>query len=265
MKIVFNTKSLLYTSQQDKYFLRESLKRLINKYPEHEFTVITDHADAHFYEVQKNVTAIITRQPLQNALLRKLWFDFRLPAILKKYKADVFVSADAFCSLATTVPQCLLLHDLSFLYDPNTFKKSTLFFFKRNVPKFLHRAATIATGSAYLKKELSLRYKIAEEKMDVVAPAAKEAFLPVDESVKEETKRKYCEGISYFICTRAIHSKKSLVTLLKAFSIFKKRQKSNWKLVVAGSIENDSRSFTESLKTYKYRDDIVMTGYCERG
>jgi glycosyltransferase involved in cell wall biosynthesis len=260
MKIVFNTKSLLNARQQDKYFLRESLKRLINKYPEHEFTVITDHADASIYQVGKNVTAIFTRQPLRNTLLRKLWFDFRLPTILKRCKADVFVSADVFCSLATPLPQCLLLGDLTSSYDPNTFKKSTPLFYKRYFPKFLHKATTIATGSAYLKKELSLHYKIAEDKIHVVAPAAREVFLPVDESVKEETKKKYCEGKSYFIYTQGLHSKKSLVTVLKAFSIFKKRQKSNWKLIVTGSIESYSKSFTESLKAYKYRDDIELTG-----
>jgi glycosyltransferase involved in cell wall biosynthesis len=260
MKIVFNTKSLLYTRQQDKYFLRESLKRLINKFPEHDFTIMTDHSDSNFYEALKNVTVINIRQPLRHTLLRKLWFDFRLPAILKKCKADVFVSADVFCSLATTLPQCLLLHDLIFLYELNAAKKSIPFFFKRTFPKFLHKAASIATGSAFLKKDLSLRYKIAEEKIDVVAPAAREAFVPVDESVKEDTKSTYCAGKSYFIYTQAVHSKKSIMTLLKAFSIFKKRQKSNWKLVVTGTIENDSRSFTDSLKAYKYRDDIVWTG-----
>ncbi len=261
MKIVFNTKSLLNAHQQDKYFLHETLKRLIDKYPEHEFTILTDQADANFYQVGKNVTTIITRQPLRHTLLRKLWFDFRLPAILKKCKADVFVSADVFCSLETPLPQCVLLHDVTFVYHPNGFKKSTLFFYKRYFPKLLHKATTIATGSAYLKKDLFIRYKIAEQKIDVVTPAAREAFLPVDESVKEETKSKYSEGKSYFIYTQAVHSKKSLVTLLKAFSIFKKRQKSNWKLVVAGNIERYGKSFTESLKAYKYRDDIVLTGF----
>jgi glycosyltransferase involved in cell wall biosynthesis len=265
MKIVFNTKSLLNAHQQDNYFLHESIKRLIKKYPEHEFTIMTDPADVHFYQVGKNVTAIITRQPLRYILLRKLWFDFKLPAILKKCKADVFVSADIFCSLATSLPQCLLLQNLTFLYDPNTFKKSTLFFYNRYLPDFLRKATTIATGSSYLKKDLSLRYKIAEEKIDVIVPAGREAFLPIDEIVKEEIKRKYCEGKSYFIYTQGVHSKKSLMTLLKAFSIFKKRQKSNWKLVVTGSTDGYSNSFTENLKAYKYRDDLVLTGVVEEG
>jgi glycosyltransferase involved in cell wall biosynthesis len=263
MKIVFNTMSMLKDRQQDKYFLYESLKRLIKKYPEHEFAFMTGQSDANFYQAGTNATTIITRQPLQNSLLRKLWFDLKLPSILKKCKADVFVSVDGYCSLSTSLPQCLLLHDLTFLYDPANSKKSPLLFYKRAFPKFLHKATAIATCSAYLKKDLSLRYKIAGDKIDIVSPAAREAFLPVEESVKEETKSKYCEGKSYFISTPGVHPGQSLLMLLKAFSIFKKRQKSNWKLVVTGSLESYSKSFTDSLKAYKYRDDIVLTGFVE--
>jgi glycosyltransferase involved in cell wall biosynthesis len=48
---------------------------------------------------------------------------------------------------------------------------------------------------------------------------------------------------------------------LKAFSIFKKRQKSNWKLVLAGRLAWKYNRFVEDLKSYKYRGDVVMTGY----
>lgn len=49
--------------------------------------------------------------------------------------------------------------------------------------------------------------------------------------------------------------------LLKAFSVFKKRQQTNMKLVLTGRLAWKYESFTESLQTYKYRNDVVMTGY----
>ena len=48
--------------------------------------------------------------------------------------------------------------------------------------------------------------------------------------------------------------------MLKAFSVFKKRQQSNWKLLLTGPIDRKSKVLLESLKTYKYRDDTVLTG-----
>lgn len=260
MKIVFNTKSLLKDNQQDKYFLHESLKRIVLKYPEHEFIFLAGNADAKTFLFGENATTVITRQPIRHFLLRKLWFDFKLPAILKKYKADVFVSCDGFCSLTTQLPQCLLLHDLTFFYNSPATKRSLLFFYKRHLIKFLNKAKTIVTVSTFFKNELSLRYKIAEDKIDVIYPAVKEVFLPVDEIRKEETRRKYCDGKPYFIYAERLHSYKSLMTLLKAFSVFKKRQKSNWKLVLTGSLEGGGKAFPENLKSYKYREDIVLTG-----
>jgi glycosyltransferase involved in cell wall biosynthesis len=261
MRIVFNTKSQQNIHSQDNYFLQESLKRLVKKYPEHEFIILAGRKDDAPYLVGKNVTPVFTRQPLQHVLLRKLWLDFKLPAILKKYKADVFVSIDEFCSLATSLPQCLLLYDLAFFYEPSPLKRSQRLFYTRYLPKSFNKATIISAVSASFKQDLLLRYKIAGDKIDVIYPAPREAFQRVVETVKEEIKGEYCQGKSYFIAAQGAHSHKVLITLLKAFSIFKKRQKSNWKLVVTGTMDRPSKSFLESLKSYKYRDDLVLTGF----
>jgi glycosyltransferase involved in cell wall biosynthesis len=260
MKIAFNTTSLVKDNSQDKYFLHESLRRIILKYPEHEFIIITGQADANIFLPGKNVTPVITRQPVHNPFLRKLWFDFKLPAVLKRYKADVFVSWDGFCSMTTQLPQCILLLDLTFFYNTSVIKSSGLFFYKRYIPKFLDKSNTIVSVSGSLKKDLSLHYKIREDKIAVVYPAAKEIFLPINEREKEETKTKYSNEKNYFIYTGVIHSRKSLMTVLKAFSVFKKRQKSNWKLLVTGILKKENKAFQNTIKTYKYREDIVLTG-----
>ncbi|MEP7373743.1 MAG: glycosyltransferase family 1 protein [Chitinophagaceae bacterium] len=260
MKIVFNTKSLATNNSQEKYFLRELLKRIILKYPEHEFIILTDHIDANLYFPGKNLTTLITRQPVRHPLLRKLWFDFKLPVFLRKYKADVFVSCDAFCSMTARLPQCLLLHDLTFFYNTSAIKGLSLFLLKRYIPKFLHKSNAIVGVSEFFKKDLSLLYKIQDDKITVVYTAAKEIFVPVNERGKEEIKKKYSNEKNYFIYTGAIYSPKSLMTLLKAFSVFKKRQKTNWKLIVTGTQQKESNAFHNNLRTYKYREDLILTG-----
>jgi glycosyltransferase involved in cell wall biosynthesis len=80
---------------------------------------------------------------------------------------------------------------------------------------------------------------------------------------KKCNKNKYTEGREYFLYTGAIHPRKNLMHLLKAFSIFKKRLHSNMKLVIVGRLAWQYGSFIESLKTYKYRSDVVLTGYLE--
>jgi len=248
MKIVFNTKSLVKSHSPDKFFLPGLIKTMILNYPGQEFIILTDRADQELYLFDKNVTTLIIRQPSRLPLLRKLWFNFNLPVLLKKNNADVFVTCDEYCSLTTQTPQCILLYDLNF-YNPVVSKRSWLLPNKRYITKCLQKAGTIMTVSGLFKKSLSRHYRIQEDKIDVVYPAAREIFLPVDERDKELTKRKYTDGKSYFVYNGTLQSNKNCLNLLKAFSIFKKRQKSNWKLVFTGRPEKNSKSFTDSLKT----------------
>ena len=53
------------------------------------------------------------------------------------------------------------------------------------------------------------------------------------------------------------------MNLLKAFSVFKKRQQSGLKLLLAGRLAWKYESFTKSLESYKYRSDVILTGYVE--
>jgi len=96
-----------------------------------------------------------------------------------------------------------------------------------------------------------------------VYSAAKKIFRPLDLKEKEEARTKYTGGKEYFIYAGAIHPRKNLDNLLKAFSIFKKKQGSGLKLVLAGRLAWKYTAFTERLQSYKYRDDVIMTGYLD--
>ena len=264
MTIAVNTRFLLQDHLEGVgYFIYETFKRITAHHPEHEFIFIFDRPFDERFVFGKNVTAVVTGPPARHPLLWKLWYDLRIPSMLKKHKADVFVSCDGFCSLASKVPQCLVLHDLAFLHHPSFIKRSHLLYYKKNTPKFLEKAKTIATVSEFSKKDILAHYKIESNKIDVVFSAARDIFHPGSEEEKASVKNKYTEGKEYFLYTGAIHPRKNLMTLLKAFSAFKKRQQTNMKLILTGRLAWKYGSFTESMKTYKYRNDVIMTGYVQ--
>lgn len=269
MTIAVNTRFLLSDYLEGYgYFIHETFKRIVASHPEHQFIFIFDRPFRKDFVFGKNVIPVLTGPAARHPLLWKFWFDVRVPAVLKKHKADVFVSCDGFCSLSTKVPQCLVVHDLAFLHYPSFNKKSHLSFLKKYTPKFLQKAGSVATVSEFSKSDIIKQYHITETKsdsyrIDVVFSAAKNIFQPVSEGEKQETKNKYTGGKEYFLYAGAIHPRKNLMNLLKAFSVFKKRLQSNMKLVIAGRLAWKYDSFTENLKTYKYRDDVVMTGYVE--
>jgi glycosyltransferase involved in cell wall biosynthesis len=264
MRVAVNTRFLLpgYLEGYG-YFILETFSYLVKKYPQHQFIFIFDRPFDERFIFSSNVIPIVVGPPARHPLLWKLWYDVKVPAILKKYKADIFVSADGFCSLTTKVPQCVVVHDLAFLHYPSQIKKSHLLYFKRYVPKFLQKAKSIATVSQFSKDDIVNTYTINAEKIDVVYSAAKNIFSPVSADIAIQIKEKYTSGSEYFLYVGAIHPRKNLINLLKAFSIFKKRQKSNFKLVLAGRLAWKYDSFLQDLKTYKYRNDVVLLGYVE--
>ena len=264
MIIAVNTR-LLLTDYLEGYgiFIYESFKRITQQHPEYEFIFIFDRPYDKKFVFGSNVKPVITGPAAGNPLLWKLWYDVKVPSVLRKHKAAVFVSCDGFCSLTTKVPQCLVVHDLAFLHYPSFIKRSHLLFYKRYMQRFLNKARSVATVSEFSKQDIITQYKTKASAIDVVFNGVKEIFQPINEEEKTATKNKYTDGKEYFLYVGAIHPRKNLMKLLKAFSVFKKRQQTNMKLVLTGRLAWKYEAFKESLKSYKYRNDVVMTGYVE--
>jgi len=228
---------------------------LAKKYPQHRFIYIFDQAfDQKF--ITKNIIPVVAGPEAKTSLRLQYWFNYKVPSILKKYKADVFVSMDGICSLRTKVPQCLLLDDLSFIDHPQFYAKSILRFNKKFIPKFLDKAKIIAATSESAKEAIIKQYGINEEKILLVYRSAASIFRPIDDDQKERIKEKYTEGKEYFLYTGSVDAGKNLINLLKAFSFFKKRQKSSMQLVIAGKAVSGYTQFATDLRTFKFRSEV---------
>lgn len=264
MIIAVNTRFLLKNNLEGYgYFIKEIFQIITAKYSQHQFYFLFDRPYDESFIFSANVHPLVLSPPARHPILWKYWFDVKIPIILKKIKADVFVSPDGYCSLTTKIPQCLVVHDLGFLHHPEAYKKAHYRFYKYYTPKFLNKAKIIATVSQFSKKDILKNYKIDEQKIQVIYSASKKIFRPVSAEQKIAAKDKYTEGKEFFIYVGALQPRKNLVNLLKAFSIFKKRQKSEMKLVLAGRLAWKNDAFLHLLKTYKYKKDVMLTDYVD--
>lgn len=239
-------------------FIFETYKRIAANNPEQTFIFFVDKKITQQVIFGANVKTVVTGPAAQHPLRWKFWYDFKLPALLKKYNADVFVSCNGICSLRTKVPQCLLIHDLAFLQPLFFMKKSQVIFFKRYTPAFLAIAKSITTVSGFFKQEIISHYKIDSAKIEVVFSGTSDNFQPISNEEKAIIKSKYTDGREYFVYSGEIHPRKNVINLLKAFSVFKKRQQTNMKLLLAGKLAKKYGSFQRDLQSYKYRNDVVM-------
>lgn len=245
------------------YFVEQVFPRIAEAHPEHQFLFLFDRSGCLDVPLPANVQVAVISPPARHPFLWKWWYNWRVPSALKKFGADLFVSPDGIASLRTAVPQCLVVHDLAFLRDDDWFDGSIRRYYRRQMPQFLRTVRRVATVSETSRQELIDRYAVAFDRVDVVYSAAKPVFRSIDDVTKLSIKQRVTDGKEYFLYTGAIHPRKNLIGLLKAFSLFKKRQQSSFKLVLAGRMAWRSGKFEELLSSYKYRNDVVLAGYVE--
>lgn len=238
-------------------YLLEVFLRLAIQNPQHSFIFIFCKPFNPATIFPGNIMAAVISSFPKKPLLWKLWFDYKIPPILKKYKADVFVSI-GICSLRTKVPQCLIINDLLFLEYPHFSLKSHFNFYKSSTPKFIKKAKVIVTASEFSKQNIIQKYKTEDDKINIIPIVADESFVPVNFEIRENTKEKYAGGNEYFLFSGDITSKNNLLNLLKAFSFFKKRQKSNMRLLICGELGWKHEEFIESLGLFKFKNEVTL-------
>ena len=264
MNIAVNTRLLLKDHLEGiGFFKQELLRRLTAAHPEHRFFFLFDRPYDERFVFGPNVTPLVVGPPARHPLLWRIWFDIKVPLLLRRIKADVFVSPDSFASLSTRVPQCMVVHDLGFLHQPAAYKGVHLGYLRRMLPRFLRRVRVVCTVSDFSRQDLHRQYKVPLDKVRIVHNAVREGFRPLGYEARAAVKEKYTGGTEYFLYAGALQPRKNLINLLKGFSQFKKRQKSSWKLVLAGRLAWKNDEFLTLLQSYKYRDDVVLTGYVD--
>jgi hypothetical protein len=95
----------------------------------------------------------------------------------------------------------------------------------------------------------------AKEKVRVLTAVADDSIRVITEDEKEKIKAERTQGKEYFLADLTGCGEEEGVNLLKAFSLFKKRQRSQMRLVLGGRMDAFG-GMEERLKTYKYRQDV---------
>lgn len=243
------------------HYAKEMLSRMVKQYPEHKFIFLFDRLYDDAFLFAPNVKAVIVSPPARHALSFAYWYSIKAPLALRKYKPDVWLQPYGFCSLTSRIPQLLVVHDLAFLHYPQFIAWHHRWFYQLFTKSFLRKAAGIVTVSEFSKSDIIEQYQVPAQKINVVYNAARAGFQPLPWHEKQLTKEGYADGREYFLFTGGIHPRKNLMNLLKAFSLFKKWQHSNMKLLIAGRLAWKYDTVLAKLKTYKYRDDVVLLGY----
>lgn len=242
------------------WFGYESLKRIVQNHPEHRFIFIFDRPYSPEFVFANNVTPVVLFPPTRHPFLWFVWLECMLPFVLRKHKADLFLSPDGMISLLSNTKSLAVIHDLNFIYYkkdmPFWVEKYYNFFF----PRFAKKSVRLATVSEYSKKDIVLNYGIDADKIDVVYNGANLLYRPISEPEKTATKKEWSEGNDYFLFVGAMHPRKNIVNLFKAFDAFKAKSKSVVKLVIVGNKMYWRADIEACFEAMQFKKDVVFTG-----
>ena len=264
MKIAVNARFLLKGKLEGiGWFTHEVLKRVVQNHPEHEFIFIFDRPFHQDFIYGKNVTPIVVPPPARHPILWYIWFEWSVKLVLKKHKPDLFISTDGFLSLSTKVPQLLVIHDLAFEHFPEHLPFKFRYYLQKFTPKFAQKAKHIISVSTFSKNDLIETYGVPEEKISIVYNGANDLYKPLSFEERQKVKDEYAQGSEYFVFAGALHPRKNVLALLEAFTFFKKKQRSNMKLLIIGRIAWNAEQIQSKLQNHPFKEDVLHYDYMQ--
>jgi glycosyltransferase involved in cell wall biosynthesis len=264
MVIAVNTRFLLKGKLEGiGWFTHQLVKELVLQHPEHQFIFFFDRPFDPSFVFASNVTPVVLNPPARHPILFYIWFEYAVTKALKKYNPDVFFSTDGFLSLRTQTPTLLTIHDLAFEHYPHHLPFKFRYYLKKFTPKFVKKAAHIIAVSTFTKQDLINTYQTPEEKISVVFNGAHELYNPLPFDERQAVKEKYAHSCNYFVYAGALHPRKNTVNLIKAFILFKQKNKSNFKLLLIGRFAWNNEALKTLLSNNAFKDDIIHYDYMQ--
>ena len=262
MRIAINTRFLLKGRLEGiGRVTYELVRRLVDNNPTDEFLFLFDRPYDPSFVFADNVKAKVVFPPARHPILWKCWFDWSLPKVLKEWKADVFLSPDGYCSLRSRVPTLMITHDIVHIHYPEQINRSALYFINHHVPKYLTHAQKIVTVSNFTKKDIVEQYKIDPSKIEVIYNACQEQFKPLADKEKKAVQEKYSNGFPYFFYVGALHPRKNVDTLIRAFDQFKKDTGASIKLLIGGRWAWRIGAIKDAYDQAEHKADISFLGF----
>lgn len=261
MRIAVNARFLLANKLEGiGRFTFETLQRITRNHPEHEFIFLFDRPYSPEFIFAPNVTPVVLFPQARHPFLYYWFFNFSVTRALKKHKADLFLSTDGYLSLRTNVPQVAVIHDLAFIHFKEGINKLEEAYYNYFFPKYAHKAKRLVAVSNYTKQDIVTEFNINPNKIDVVYNAPSKGFVPLNNDLQNEVRKKFSAGLPYFCYVGAMHPRKNVETLLEAFDAFKTSTQSNFKLVIVGRKAWQNEGIDRAYQNMKHQQDVIFTG-----
>ena len=258
MKVGINARFLLGERLEGVgHYTDQIVKGLVALYPQWTFHLFFDRPYQERYIYGDNVYGHVLSPPARHPMLWWYWYEKKLPSMLESLGIDVFFSPDCYLSLRSKVPTLLTCHDIAWYHLPECNRPLHLRYLRHFVPKYLARADHITCVSESTRTDIIENLLVSPEKVSVGYNASRSSFQPLSEDMQIAFRQKVSSGKPYFLYLGAMHPRKNIVRLIKAFEQFKTNDRLGYKLVLAGRMAWSATAIKKAMETSVVGQDII--------
>ncbi len=261
MKILVNTRLLI----PDKlagiaWFTYETLKRITLQNPDVQFYFVFDRNFSDEFIFSDNIEPLVLSPVTRHPILWYLWFEHRLPRLIKKIKPDIFLSPDGYISLRSDVKSLSVIHDINFLHYPKDLPLFSNLFYNYYFRRYAHKASRLATVSEFSKMDICQNYGVPSSKIDVVYNGCNAAYKPINQSEQNFVKDKFTNGLDFFIFVGSLSPRKNIENMLLAYQYFLDKHNKMVDLVIVGDNLFMTKGIRKTWENIKNKDNVHFVG-----
>jgi len=173
---------------------------------------------------------------------------------------DLFHATEHLLPRLSSIRTVFTLHDLIFLFHPETHKPLNRWFLTLMMPRFLRAADAIIAVSECTKRDAIRFYGIPEENITVIYEGVNPRFRPVGPEAMAAVRARYDLPEHFILYVGTIEPRKNLTVLLEAFSNLQSAI-CNLHLVFVGKKGWLYEGFFRRLRELGLEDRVIFTGY----
>ena len=236
--------------------LLQSLHLLAAQHPEISFLWIANEGVLPG-PLPSNVHTVAIKPAINSSLRLQYLYLIKLSALLKKYKASLFISPLCMRTAPKECLQWLWIDETAFLQKHSHHRSAFKTYKRRQYKKMLQAANAVLPTAAFMMGQMENHYGFKHPHPIAIGTAIGPQYQCIDSGDKAPLLAGISNDSEYFYFECDAASAHRAIMVLKAFSLFKKRMKSGMKLLLF----LDGVGLSDTVKDfhlYKYRHDVIV-------
>ncbi|MBC2581568.1 glycosyltransferase family 1 protein [Clostridium sp. DJ247] len=209
---------------------------------------------------------IETCKAIPYGVYRRMWNYVPVPYdILFKTRSDINHFFNFIIPPGIKGKTIVTIHDMVHKKFPETMTKANLKRLNNDLERSANRADLIITVSENSKKEIMQYLNIEASKIKIVPPGIDESLYSMEFTYENinYVREKYNLPQQYFLYLGTLEPRKNIESIIEAFALYKKKNKDNIKLVIAGGKGWGYESIFNKVEKHSLTKEIIFTGYVD--